>query len=133
MKVHPKLIVFYTFNYELDILRSLRDGITIGEYNGHRKDPIPDSDRWLYLVQYTAGSEGWNCIETNAMVLWSLTYSYKNQVQSMGRTDRLDTKFGHLYYYYLVSQSPIDNSIRASQQKKENFNERKALDTVLAG
>jgi len=124
MTVHPKMIVFYNFNYELDRLRTLSNEITIGEWNGHRKDPIPATDEWLYLVQYTAGSEGWNCIETDAMVLYSLTYSYKNHVQAQGRIDRLDTTYGHLYYYLLVSHAPIDQSIIKSQRKKKNFNEK---------
>jgi superfamily II DNA or RNA helicase len=124
MKIHPKLIIFYNFNYELERLRSLSSEITIGEWNGHKKDQIPGTSTWLYLVQYTAGSEGWNCIETDAMIIYSLTYSYKNYMQAQGRIDRLDTLFGHLYYYVLWSGAPIDIAIRKALEKKRNFNER---------
>lgn len=126
MKVHPKLIIFYNFNYELERLRTLSSEITVGEWNGHKKQPVPDDDRWVYLVQYTAGAEGWNCIETDAMILYSLTYSYKNFMQAQGRIDRLDTTFGHLYYYMLVTSAGIDVSIRKALGKKEDFNVRKA-------
>lgn len=125
MRCHPRLIVFYTFNYELEILRGLQDEIDVFEWNGHRKDPVPDGDRWVYLVQYTAGAEGWNCTSTDAMILYSLTYSYKNHHQAMGRIDRLDTPFDVLYYYILASNSEIDVGIKQALSRKESFNERK--------
>lgn len=124
LKCHPKLIVFYTFNYELDILRTLSSEITIAEWNGHKKEPVPDTDRWVYLVQYTSGSEGWNCTETDAMMLYSMTYSYKNFVQSQGRIDRIDSPFTKLYYYILTSNAPIDIAVRKALSEKKSFNER---------
>ena len=127
MKCHPKLIVFYTFDYELEILRTLSDETIIAEWNGHRKQPIPDSDTWVYIVQYTSGSEGWNCIYTDAMVLYSLTYSYKNFIQSQGRIDRIDTLYINLYYYILSSKAPIDVAVRKALSNKKSFNEREYL------
>jgi hypothetical protein len=123
MKVHPRLIVFYNFNYELEILRTLYGEVEVGEWNGHKKTPVPTTDRWVYLVQFVAGSEAWECTSTDAMVLYSLTYSYKNFMQAQGRIDRLDTKFTDLYYYILASWAPIDNYIRRALRDKKNFNE----------
>lgn len=125
MEFHPKLIVFYNFNYELDILRTLADEVTIAEWNGHKHEEIPKTDRWVFLVQYVAGAEGWNCIETDAMVFYSLTRSYKNFMQAQGRIDRLNTKFYELFYYIFVSNSSIDKANRKSLAEKRNFNERK--------
>ena len=124
LEQHPKMIVFYNFNYELDILRSLSDYVEVAEWNGHRKQPIPTGDRWLYLVQYVAGAEGWNCIETDTVVFYSLTYSYKNFEQAMGRIDRLNTPFTNLYYYIFLSKSSIDRAVRRAQTEKKLFNER---------
>lgn len=124
LEKHPKMIVFYNFNYELDILRSLSDYVEVAEWNGHRKQPIPTGDRWLYLVQYVAGAEGWNCIETDTVVFYSLTYSYKNFEQAMGRIDRLNTPFTKLYYYIFLSKSSIDRAVRRAQTEKKLFNER---------
>lgn len=126
IEVHPKIIVFYNFNYELDILRSfsITENIPMAEWNGHKHEPIPDSDRWLYLVQFTSGSEGWNCTETNATIFYSQNYSYKMTIQAAGRIDRLNTKFTDLYYYHLKSRSSIDISIDKSLKSKRAFNER---------
>lgn len=141
LEKHPKVIVFYNFDYELEMLRTLSGcigaeecrfqctctnrSVQIAEWNGHKHQPIPKTDRWLYLVQYTAGSEGWNCIETDAMVFFSLTYSYKQWWQAQGRIDRMNTKFVDLYYYVLKSNSLIDRAIWKSLRQKKNFNESK--------
>lgn len=124
LEFHPKMIVFYNFDYELEILRSFADGIPVAEWNGHRKQKIPETQHWLYLVQYTAGAEGWNCTETDTMVFWSLTYSWKNFEQAQGRIDRLNTPFTDLYYYVFTSDSLIDKAVRKSLETKKLFNER---------
>lgn len=123
MEKHPKLIIFYNFDYELDILRVLANECDYGEWNGHRHDPLPTSDTWVYLVQYTAGAEGWNCIDTDAIVFYSQNYSYKLMTQAAGRIDRLNTPYSQLYYYTLMSNSMIDKAISKALTGKKNFNE----------
>ncbi len=127
MNTHPKLIIFYTFNYELEILRDLANETELAEWNGHKKQNVPKTNRWVYLVQYNSGSEGWNCTETDAMILYSLSYSYKNHIQAQGRIDRIDTAFTNLYYYILESQSPIDKAVKNALRTKKSFNEREAI------
>lgn len=125
-KEHKKLIIFYNFNYELEMLKTLKSelGVEIREWNGHKHEPIPKCESWLYLVQYSAGAEGWNCIETDTIVFYSLNYSYKATIQAAGRIDRLNTPFYNLYYFMLVSNSIIDISIQRALRDKKNFNER---------
>lgn len=121
LKKHKKLVVFYNFNYELDILRRLETLTTVAELNGHNHDPIPSGSSWCYLVQYIAGSEALNIVETDTIVFYSLTYSYKNWEQSHGRIDRMNTPFTDLYYYILRSKSVIDMAIWRSLKAKKNF------------
>lgn len=125
-KDHKKLIIFYNFDYELEILRGLKDtlGVAVAEWNGHKHEPIPKTKKWLYLVQYAAGAEGWNCIETDTIIFYSQNYSYKSTVQAAGRIDRINTPFQRLYYYMLVSNASIDISIKRALDNKKNFNEK---------
>lgn len=124
---HPKIIVFYNFDYELEILKNLGwgNGVEVAEWNGHKHQPLPDGESWVYLVQYTSGCEGWNCIKTDTIVFYSQNYSYKVMVQAAGRTDRLNTPYTDLYYYHLKSRSGIDLAISKALREKKSFNEIK--------
>lgn len=123
---HPKLIVFYNFNYELDQLRTLAGilNVEVREWNGQNHHPVPQGDRWLYLVQYTAGAEAWNCTDTDAILFYSLNNSYRIFEQSKGRIDRLNTSFIDLHYYILRSTAGIDTNIWRTLLTKKDFNER---------
>lgn len=127
---HRKVIVFYNFDYELENLRGLKNGqteLSVAEWNGHKHEPVPDSESWVYLVQYIAGAEAWNCTATDAVVFYSLNYSYRIFEQAQGRIDRLDTKFSDLYYYILKSNSRIDAEIWKAVKQKKTFNENKSV------
>ena len=125
LEKHPRVIIFYNFDYELEILKKICDlpWNEVAEWNGHKHQEIPRGDRWVYLVQYAAGNEGWNCIRTDTIVFYSQNYSYKVMEQATGRIDRLNTPYTDLYYYHLKSRSGIDLAIAKALKEKKNFNE----------
>ena len=130
LEKHNRAIIFYNFDYELEILHTVcdnLDGFEVGEWNGHMHQPVPDGENWVYFVQYNAGSEAWNCTRCDTIIFYSQTYSYKTLIQSCGRIDRMDTLYTDLYYYHLKCRSKIDLAIDKNLSKKKKFNEKKFI------
>ena len=125
LEKHDRAIIFYNYNYERDILKDLYYGkdVAIAEWNGWAHEPIPNTKKWIYIVQYTAGAEGWNCTTTDTVIFYSQNYSYKILMQAKGRIDRLNTPFKDLYYYHIRSRSGIDLAITRALHTKKKFNE----------
>lgn len=129
LKRHPKAIIFYNFDYELENLRDLMNSIDYpySEWNGHKHEELLNGEKWVYIVQYTAGAEGWNCTSTDTVIFYSQNYSGKVMEQAAGRIDRMNTEYRDLFYYHLFSDAPIDKSIRNATKKKQNFSESRFI------
>lgn len=129
LEENHKTIIFYNFDYELEIICDLLSTMEIPfhQWNGHKHEPLPVGSEWAYVVQYAAGCEAWNCITTNVIIFYSQNYSYKVMKQSAGRINRMNTPFKELYYYHLRSYAPIDLAIKRALSLKRNFNEKSYL------
>ena len=129
LEKHTKAIIFYNFDYELDLLKEICNNgkRKVAEWNGHNHQPVPVGENWVYLVQYTAGAEGWNCVTTDTIIFYSQNYSYKTVTQAAGRIDRLNTRFVDLYYYHFKSKSSIDLAISKALNEKRQFNESRFI------
>ena len=123
----PRAIIFYNFDYEREILLNLgyAEDVKVAEWTGHAHQPVPDSEKWVYICQYNSAAEGWECTKTNVVIFYSQSYSYKTMTQAAGRIDRLNTPYDELCYYYFKSRSGIDLAISRSLSEKKNFNEGK--------
>ena len=137
MEKHDRAIIFYNLTCELEILKEALTcleplGYEIAECNGKIHQPVPESDKWCYLVQYQAGAEGWNCVSSNCIIFYSPNYSYRIMEQAAGRIDRMNTKYVDLWYYHLQTHSGIDNSIRKALTEKKKFNENKFSEPFFA-
>lgn len=134
-KEKKRVIIFYNFDYELEILKTMHykdiyaDAV-MAEWNGHKHQPLPKTDKWLYLVQYTSGCEGWNATSTDTIIFYSQNYSYKVMAQAAGRIDRLNTKYVDLYYYHIKSRSGIDLAIAKALKDKKKFNETRYMSQI---
>ena len=131
LRDHDRVIIFYNLDAELEALRAFLDAsrVIFAEWNGHKHEDIPRTNKWAYLVQYNSASEGWNCTLTDTIIFFSQNYSYKTMVQAAGRIDRLNTPFKDLWYYHLSSHSSIDLAINRALDKKKKFNENKFVGT----
>ena len=140
-KKHKRVVIFYNYDYELEalkttlmLMRTVVGGVKsyeIAQWNGHHHEPIPNCERWFYLVQYTAGCEGWNCVETDTIIFYSQSYSYKQMHQAAGRIDRMNTPFEQLNYYVMKSKAPIDIAVERALKGKKKFNEKLFADRTF--
>lgn len=130
---HPKAIIFYSYDYELELLKNGFNDYPMAEWNGHKHEPVPNGGRWIYLVEYMAGAEAWNCITTDTIIFYSQQYSWKILHQSCGRINRRNTPYVDLYHYHLTSLSGIDKSISLALSKKKKFNENKYYEKTFGG
>lgn len=126
IETHQKVIIFFNFTYEAELLIGLckQLNMPVARWDGIKHEPIPKTERWVYILQYAAGDSGWNCIETDTIIFYSQNYSYKSTVQAAGRIDRMNTPFRDLYYYHVRSKSGIDNAIHRALSQKKKFNEK---------
>lgn len=123
---NDRLIVFYNFNEELEILHqiALKKTPNISVLNGQRKDLQAYNlyDDSITFIQYQAGAMGGNFQKANKIVYYTLPLgkgSCDLWEQSKKRIHRIGQKKSCFYYYLLVKGSIEEKNLAALREGKE--------------
>src|SRR5690625_3155867 len=124
------IVVFYNYTDEkgalIKIMKKLKKRIY--EVSGQRSH-IPDKNDWntlnnsVTIVQYQAGSAGIELQYANVVVFYSLTYSYQDYEQSLGRCYR-NGQNKKVTAYRFMTRDSIEMAIFKTLKNKRDFNER---------
>lgn len=121
-----RLIVFYNFNEEFQILQqiALKKTPNISVLNGQRKDlqAYHLYDDSITFIQYQAGAMGGNFQKANKIIYYTLPLgkgSCDLWEQSKKRIHRIGQEKSCFYYYLLVKGSIEEKNLAALQEGKE--------------
>lgn len=125
-----RMVIFYNFNAELDILKCLaaKKERPFSEVNGKKKDLTAYEERSdsLTFVQYQAGAMGLNLQKAHITIYFTLPFGKGSCAlweQSKKRTHRIGQGQKCLYYYPLCKGSIEEKNLINLRLGKE-YNER---------
>lgn len=109
-----RLIVFYNFNAELDLLKNVCDSVErpCSLVNGSDKDlyHYDNSEGSVTLIQYQAGAMGLNLQKANRVIYYTPPLSSELFEQSKKRIHRIGQE-KTCFYYYLTCRSSVEERI----------------------
>jgi len=124
------IVVFYNFTKEkedlIKVMKKLKKKIY--EVSGQKSD-IPTKNDWsdiknsVTIVQYQAGSAGIELQYANVVVFYSLTYSYQDYEQALGRCYR-NGQDKKVTAYRFMAKDTIEMAIFGALRNKKDFNEK---------
>ena len=124
------IVIFYNFTKEkedlIKVMKKLKKKIY--EVSG-QKSEIPTKNDWsdiknsVTIVQYQAGSAGIELQYANVVVFYSLTYSYQDYEQALGRCYR-NGQEKKVTAYRFMTKDTIEMAIYGALRNKKDFNEK---------
>lgn len=123
---NDRLIVFYNFNDELEVLKSICDENKrkYSVVNGSIKnlDAYENISDSITLVQYQAGAMGLNLQKANKIVYFSPCLSSELYEQSKKRTHRIKQEKTCFYYKLIVKKSIEEKIYKTLDMRKDYTN-----------
>lgn len=122
-----RLIIFYNFNGELEVLRDLCASVErpVSIICGNIKDlsSYEKSKDSVTLVQYQAGAMGLNLQKSNKIVYFTPPLSSEFFEQSKKRIHRIGQD-RTCFYYYLICSGSIEEKIYRTLAMRKDYTER---------
>ena len=119
-----RLIVFYSFNAELQVLKDICKDCDkpVSEVNGHMKDlkAYEDEVNSVTLVQYQAGSKGLNLQKCHRIIYFTLPLSSEDFEQSKKRIHRIGQE-QTCFYYLMICKGSIEERILKTLEERKDF------------
>lgn len=118
---NERVIVFYNFTEEYNILKGLTDK-PISVVNGQKRDleSFENESNSITFIQYQAGSKGLNLQKANSIIYFTPTNSAENFMQSKKRTHRIGQK-KTCFYYYMKVKGSIEEKIYDALERGEDY------------
>lgn len=116
-----RVIVFYNFWHELDVLEKLTDRPK-SYVNGKMRDleNYEKHDNSITFINYASGSSGLNLQKANKIVYFSLPLSCEFYMQSLKRIHRIGQEKPCFYYFLIVGNS-IEEKIQKALKRGEDY------------
>lgn len=120
-----RLIIFYNFTAEMELLKEICRDRPVSVVNGSTKDlrayeEYPDS---ITLVQYQAGAYGLNLQKCRRVIYFTLPESSELYEQSRKRIHRLGQE-QKCFYYLPICTGSVEERILATLKMRRDYNDQ---------
>lgn len=121
---NDRVIVFYNFNRELDMLRMIANDLDRphGAINGEHKNlkPYEDHEDSITFIQYQAGAMGLNLQKANKIIYFSLPERSDLFEQSKARIHRIGQD-RPCFYWIMTCEGSVEEMIHQTLQERKDF------------
>lgn len=119
-----RLIIFYNFNDELDILKGICEALErpYSQVNGSIKDLLAyeEFDDSISIIQYQAGAMGLNLQKCNKIIYFSLPERSELFEQSKKRIHRIGQSQS-CFYYVMMTKDTIEGTIYENLKMRRDY------------
>jgi len=120
-----RLIIFYNFTAEMEMLRKICDDRPVSVINGSTKDLTAYSEHSdsITLIQYQAGAHGLNLQKCRRIIYYTLPESSELFEQSRKRIHRIGQE-QKCFYYIPVCRGSVEEKILQALRMRRDYNDK---------